>query len=93
MDDPDFACPHRIEGDLHFLKKANNYGKAQVRRGTAKVKGEETDVSDLVFNTRVAICKSCPIDQYRADGSCGQCGCPIDKKARRTTEKCPFNCW
>jgi len=62
-----------------------------------------THVDEAVFSRRVSACVSCPHLQkapetlaYRLagatkgdPGACGLCGCPVQRKARMSTEACP----
>jgi predicted Zn-ribbon and HTH transcriptional regulator len=51
---------------------------------------------DEIYNTRLAICKTC--DQWDAEafmgtGRCNKCGCSTQAKLRMATEKCPIDKW
>ena len=62
-----------------------------------------THVDEAAFSRRVSACRSCPHAKqapetlaYRLAGAgkadpsmCGLCGCPIQRKARMSTESCP----
>lgn len=50
--------------------------------------GEKVD--EEVYQARLAQCDVCP---FRNDDKCGQCGCPVDKKAAWKTEACPVGKW
>ncbi len=48
--------------------------------------------SAAVLALRLAACAACPdLDQERR--ACNRCGCPVDRKARWATERCPANRW
>ena len=43
------------------------------------------------YKQRIEICNDCPsiTDTFK----CSECGCPMLKKAKRQTAKCPLNKW
>lgn len=47
-------------------------------------------VSEEKYQERLGECDVC---QFRVDSKCGECGCPVDKKAAWSTEKCPVGRW
>lgn len=51
--------------------------------------GFET-VGEEEFNKRV---KECSVCSSRFNSVCGECGCPIERKASLKTEKCPLGKW
>jgi hypothetical protein len=67
-------------------KQIWNYGKA-VAKNAAQGFGS---VSEDVLEERLKICTMCP---FRKDRKCGQCGCPIERKASFPQEKCPVGHW
>lgn len=46
--------------------------------------------SEEVMEHRLALCMVCP---SRNEGVCGECGCPVEKKASWPHEQCPIGHW
>lgn len=68
-----------------LLKRATNYAIALGKH----ILNGGTEVSEKVYNERIAICRACPLFDA-ISGLCSSCGCPIEKKCRFPTEKCPL---
>jgi hypothetical protein len=85
--------------------QAKNYAKAMTRKYKAKIRGEETTVSQEVFDTRIGICRTnvCGLRnvELKDDGDggtydvekCAACGCGFNDKLWLTTEACPKGQW
>ena len=102
MSPPDPPSPP----DLPSLRKrATNYLGFLFRKTAAKMKGLETQVTQEVFDKRIAICRTDICRKRRVvlqddgDGneyeieSCAECGCPYMKKLWEATEECPLSFW
>lgn len=49
---------------------------------------------EALSKERLKICFECPIrTNNKCDKSKGGCGCPLDKKTRSKSTKCPKNYW
>lgn len=51
---------------------------------------EKDRVSEVVYEERLAVCKSC--DMLNA-GTCGACGCYVELRAVGKTGRCPYKKW
>ena len=67
-------------------KQAKNFGKAVVKHAAGGFK----KVSEEEYISRLQTCDPC---EFRKNERCTSCGCPIKKKAKWKTEKCPENKW
>jgi hypothetical protein len=75
------------------------------RKYVAKMRGEDTTVSQEVFDERLSICRTDKCGKRHVkeknDGNggtyevetCAACGCPYNKKLWLTTEGCPEGYW
>lgn len=64
--------------------------QASARAGQFVMTGFGPLVGTEVFERRLSICTLCP---SRTDTRCGECGCPIEKKASYPQEFCPIGNW
>tara|TARA_R110000823_G_scaffold20688_2_gene63089 strand:+ start:335 stop:571 length:237 start_codon:yes stop_codon:yes gene_type:complete len=70
------------------LKKLSNFtlAAAKFAAGGFIVSSKE------VYDSRVLTCLACP--SYNTDSDdCDICGCPVEVKAKWSTESCPENKW
>ena len=70
----------------NIIKKITNYAIAVTKHAADGFK----HVSQDVYEARVSICESCPLNM---NGECGLCGCPIETKALWASEACPDKKW
>ena len=49
------------------------------------------NVTDLQYNTRITICRSCPA--YTIIKTCSDCKCIIPVKAKLKSQSCPRGFW
>lgn len=68
------------------LRQALNFAKAVTRHAL----NGSAPASDEVFAARVELCVVCPL---RYADQCGECGCPVEKKASWESEACPRGKW
>jgi hypothetical protein len=91
----DFACPYKEEVQNKFpsvMKMAVNAASAGIRVLRAVVEGKDVTVPREEVVKREGICRSCP--KYESESHrCYECGCHLDYKIPRTTEKCPLAKW
>jgi hypothetical protein len=52
--------------------------------------GPKERASDEVYEARLKVCTTCP---YLRDAFCGACGCMVELRAAKKTEKCPYAHW
>lgn len=75
-------------------QQARNLAAAVGKAVVAMVNGKPVLSYAQMKRTRVAICKQCPTNKYRADDSrCSACGCYVVAKASLATETCPDGHW
>ena len=70
------------------LKKLSNFALAAAKFAA----GGFIKSTKEVYDSRVLTCLACPF--YNVDNDeCDKCGCPIEVKAKWSTENCPENKW
>ncbi len=57
-----------------------------------EIKGALENVNDLQYDTRLYICKTCPL-YTSATGQCNSCGCIMVIKAKLASQSCPQGKW
>lgn len=73
-----------------LLRKAVNFGRAV----TQHVHDGRREVSDEIYNARLATCRACPsCDEARMVCREPSCGCRLTIKARWNSQRCPLNKW
>lgn len=70
------------------LKKLSNFALAAAKFAA----GGFIKSSKEVYDSRVLTCLACPKYDVNTD-ECTDCGCPIETKAKWSTESCPLNKW
>jgi hypothetical protein len=77
-----------------LLERAQNLAGAAGRVIKAVVEGQPIEIEEVLYQERLARCRSCPSQQYRAsDQTCAECGCYIRAKAALATEFCRLGYW
>ncbi len=51
---------------------------------------EELKTPPEIYSGRLEICKKC---STLLDGLCGECGCFVEVRAAKLSQKCPVNKW
>lgn len=69
-----------------MLRQASSFAAALARH----VANGATQTDAARFELRLATCDECPSRNLE---KCGECGCPIEKKAAMESEKCPLGKW
>jgi|19_taG_2_1085344.scaffolds.fasta_scaffold00376_6 hypothetical protein len=70
------------------LKKLSNFTLAAAKFAA----GGFIKSSKEVYSSRVLTCLACDKYEVQTD-DCLECGCPIELKAKWSTELCPLNKW
>jgi len=77
-----------------LLERAKNLAGAAGRVIVAVVEGQPIEIEEVLYQERLARCRSCPSQQYRAsDQTCAECGCYVRAKAALATEFCRLGYW
>lgn len=76
-------CSQKLEVvEPNLFQKAINFGQAIIQHAAAGF----TEVSEEVYQKRLAICQACP---FFKDNKCTKCGCPTQTKLRWSSSQCP----
>jgi hypothetical protein len=77
-----------------LLERAKNLAGAAGRVIVAIVDDQPIELEEVLYQERLARCRSCPSQQYRAsDQTCADCGCYVRAKAALATEACRLGYW
>jgi len=77
-----------------LLERAKNLAGAAGRVIKAIVDDQPIEIEEVLYQERLARCRSCPSQQYRAsDQTCAECGCYVRAKAALATEACRLGYW
>jgi hypothetical protein len=64
--------------------------KTFIKAAVDHAKSGFTNVTDEVYEARIAVCNKC---EFYQSGRCLKCGCFVGLKAHWSTQECPENKW
>jgi hypothetical protein len=89
----DCSAPCAAEPPVPSLgRRVVNFAVQSAKEAGAIVLGARPPSADEVAR-RMSICQTNVCGQYRADGRCAACGCPMAAKSPWRSAKCPRGQW